>query len=61
MDDFDVVLEMNFILEHKVTPMPLAKCSVATGSNKTIIQRITRQPKDAKMMLVLHVRMLRYD
>ena len=26
MDDFDVVLGMEFLLEHQVIPMPLAKC-----------------------------------
>ena len=28
MDDFDVVLGMEFLLEHKVIPMPLANCLV---------------------------------
>ena len=37
MDDFDVVLEMKFLLEHKVIPMPLAKCLVITGSTPTIV------------------------
>ncbi|KAA0065541.1 Asp_protease_2 domain-containing protein [Cucumis melo var. makuwa] len=31
MDDFDVLLEMEFLLEHKVIPMPLAKCIVIIG------------------------------
>ena len=26
MDDFDIVLGMEFLFEHKVIPMPLAKC-----------------------------------
>ncbi|XP_023550586.1 uncharacterized protein LOC111808682 [Cucurbita pepo subsp. pepo] len=31
MDDFDVVLGMEFLLEHKVIPMPLAKCLLKRG------------------------------
>ena len=32
MDDFDVVLGMEFLLEHKVIPMPLAKCLIAPAA-----------------------------
>ena len=38
MDDFDVVLEMEFLLKHKVIPIPLANCLVITGSTPTIVQ-----------------------
>ena len=31
MDDFDIVLGMVFVLEHKVIPMPLAKSLIITG------------------------------
>ena len=37
MDDFDVVLEMDFVLKHKVIPMPLAKCLVITDRNLIVI------------------------
>ena len=33
MDDFDVVLGMEFLLEHKVIPMPLVKCLLITDRN----------------------------
>ena len=42
MDDFDILLGMDFILEQKVIPMPLTKNLVLTGSNLTIIQTNTR-------------------
>ena len=38
MDDFDVVLGMEFLLEHQVIPMPSAKCLVITGSFPTVVQ-----------------------
>ena len=41
MDEFDIVLRTNFLLEHKVIPMPLAKSLVITGSNPIIIQKNT--------------------
>ena len=31
MDDFDVVLGMEFLLEHMVIPISLANCLVVTG------------------------------
>ena len=37
MDDFDIVLRMDFLLEQKVIPIPLAKSLVITGPNPTII------------------------
>ena len=56
MDDFDIVLGVNFLLEHKVIFILLAKCLVVTGFNPTIIQIITGQPKGVKMMLTLQLR-----
>ena len=44
MDDFDVVLGMEFLLEHQVIPMPLAKCLVITGTKPTVVQTEIRQP-----------------
>ncbi|KAA0050695.1 uncharacterized protein E5676_scaffold1737G00110 [Cucumis melo var. makuwa] len=38
MDDFDVVLGMEFLLEHKVIPTPSAKCLAITGSFPTLAQ-----------------------
>ena len=43
MDDFDVVLGMDFLLEHKVIPMPLAKCLVITDHNSTVIPTSIKQ------------------
>ena len=34
MDDFDIVLGMNFLLEHKVILTPIAKCLVVRGSTQ---------------------------
>ncbi|KAA0025511.1 uncharacterized protein E6C27_scaffold43876G00010 [Cucumis melo var. makuwa] len=39
MDD----LGMEFLLEHKVIPMPLAKSLVVTGSNPTVVQTKRRK------------------
>ena len=50
MDDFDIVLGMDFLLKQKVIPMPLTKCLVVTRSNPTIIQTNTRQLKGIKLM-----------
>ncbi|KAA0048769.1 hypothetical protein E5676_scaffold172G00580 [Cucumis melo var. makuwa] len=44
MDDFDVVLGMEFLLEHQVIPMPSAKCLVITGSFSTVVQVDICQP-----------------
>ncbi|KAA0052266.1 uncharacterized protein E6C27_scaffold207G00900 [Cucumis melo var. makuwa] len=44
MDDFDVVLGMEFLPEHQVIPIPLARCLVITGSFPTIVQAEIRQP-----------------
>ncbi|KAA0055941.1 uncharacterized protein E6C27_scaffold319G00670 [Cucumis melo var. makuwa] len=44
MDDFDVVLGMEFLLEHQVIPMPSAKCLAITGSFPTVVQADIRQP-----------------
>ena len=38
MDDFDVVLGMEFLLEPQVIPMPSAKCLVIIGSFSTVVQ-----------------------
>lgn len=53
MDDFDVVLGMKFLLEHKVIPMPLTKCLVITKSSPTIVQESIKQLNGMRMILAL--------
>ncbi|KAA0058256.1 gag-asp_proteas domain-containing protein [Cucumis melo var. makuwa] len=55
MDDFDVVLEMEFLLEHQVIPMPSAKCLVITGSFSTIMQANIRQPNGFKVISAMQL------
>ncbi|KAA0038415.1 gag-asp_proteas domain-containing protein [Cucumis melo var. makuwa] len=55
MDDFDVVLGMEFLLEHQVIPMPSAKCLAITGSFPTIVQADIRQPNGFKMISVMQL------
>ncbi|KAA0031734.1 uncharacterized protein E6C27_scaffold696G00010 [Cucumis melo var. makuwa] len=55
MDDFDVVLEMEFLLEHQVIPMPSARCLVITGSFPTIVQAEIRQPNGFKMISTMQL------
>ncbi|KAA0054439.1 Asp_protease_2 domain-containing protein [Cucumis melo var. makuwa] len=50
MDNFDVVLGMEFLLKHQVIPMPSAKCLVITGSFPTVVQADIRQPNEFKMI-----------
>ncbi|KAL0546314.1 hypothetical protein IC582_016221 [Cucumis melo] len=56
MDDFDVVLGMEFLLEHQVIPMPLAKCLVITGSTLSIVQTDLRQPDGLKMISAMKLK-----
>ncbi|KAA0050164.1 uncharacterized protein E6C27_scaffold675G001970 [Cucumis melo var. makuwa] len=55
MDDFDVVLGMEFLLEHQVIPMPSARCLVITGSFPTIVQAEIRQPNGFKMISAMQL------
>ncbi|KAA0049577.1 gag-asp_proteas domain-containing protein [Cucumis melo var. makuwa] len=50
MDDFDVVLKMEFLLELQVIPMPSAKCLAVTGSFPTVVQADICQPNGFKMI-----------
>ncbi|KAA0035830.1 uncharacterized protein E6C27_scaffold403G001300 [Cucumis melo var. makuwa] len=50
MDDFDVVLGIEFLLEHQVIPMPSTKCLVITGSFPIVVQEDIRQPNGFKML-----------
>ncbi|XP_022992357.1 uncharacterized protein LOC111488689 [Cucurbita maxima] len=56
MNDFNVVLEMGFLLEHKVNPMPLAKCLVITDHNPTIIPASIKQPGNLRMISVIQLK-----
>ncbi|TYK18124.1 uncharacterized protein E5676_scaffold411G00520 [Cucumis melo var. makuwa] len=55
MDDFDVVLGMEFLLEHQVIPMPSAKCLAITGSFPTVVQEDIRQPNGFKMISAMQL------
>ena len=56
IDNFDVVLEMKFLLEHHVIPMSLAKCSVITGSTPTVVQSDICQLNEAKIILAMQLK-----
>ncbi|KAA0053169.1 uncharacterized protein E5676_scaffold1775G00050 [Cucumis melo var. makuwa] len=55
MDDFDVVLGMEFLLKHQVIPMPSARCLVITGSFPTIVQAEIPQPNGFKMISAMQL------
>ena len=55
MDDFDVVLGMEFLLEHQVIRMPSAKCLAITGSFPTVVQADIRQPNKFKMISAMQL------
>ena len=55
MDDFDVVLGMKFLLEHKVIPMPLAKCLVITDRNPIVIPASINQPGNLRMISTIQL------
>ncbi|KAA0057470.1 reverse transcriptase [Cucumis melo var. makuwa] len=55
MDDFDVVLGMEFLLEHQVIPMPSAKCLAITGSFPTVVQADICQPNRFKMISAMQL------
>ena len=56
MDDFNVVLGMEFLLEHKVIPMPLAKCLVITDRNPTVIRASIKQPGNLRMISAIQLK-----
>ncbi|TYJ96993.1 gag-asp_proteas domain-containing protein [Cucumis melo var. makuwa] len=37
IDDFNMLLGIEFLLKHKVIPMPLAQCMVVTSGSSTIV------------------------
>ncbi|KAA0039656.1 Asp_protease_2 domain-containing protein [Cucumis melo var. makuwa] len=55
MDDFDVVLGMEFLPKHQVIPMPSAKCLMITGSFPTVVQADIRQPNRFKMISTMQL------
>ncbi|TYJ98402.1 uncharacterized protein E5676_scaffold232G001530 [Cucumis melo var. makuwa] len=55
MDDFDVVLGMEFLFEHQVIPMPSARCLVIIGSFPTIVQADIRQPNGFRMISAMQL------
>ena len=56
MDDFDVVLRMEFLLEHQVIMMLVGKCLVIPGSTPTVVQTDLRQPKGLRMISTMQLR-----
>ncbi|KAA0054179.1 uncharacterized protein E6C27_scaffold131G001100 [Cucumis melo var. makuwa] len=55
MDDFDVVLGMEFLLEHQVIPMPSAKCLAIAGSFPTVVPAEIRQPNGFKTISAMQL------
>ncbi|TYK11797.1 gag-asp_proteas domain-containing protein [Cucumis melo var. makuwa] len=55
MEDFDVVLGMEFLLEHQVIPMPSAKCLVITRSFSTFVQADICQSNGFKMISTMQL------
>ena len=56
MDDFDVVLGMDSVLEHKVIPMPLAKCVVITDHNPTVVPVSIKQPGNLRIISTIQLK-----
>ena len=56
IDDFHVVLGMDFLLEQKVIPMPLTKCLVITNHNPTIIPASIKQPSNLRMISAIQLK-----
>ena len=55
MDDFNVVLGMDFLLEREVISMPLAKCLVITDHNLTVILASIKQPGNFRMISAIQL------
>ena len=56
MDDFDVVLGMEFLLKHKVILMSLAQCMVVTSDTPSIVQSKIKQPSGVRMVSALQLK-----
>ena len=50
LKNFDIVLGMNFLFEHKIIPMPRNEILSSNEVQLTIIQTNTKQPEGVKMM-----------
>ncbi|KAA0046581.1 uncharacterized protein E6C27_scaffold114G001140 [Cucumis melo var. makuwa] len=55
MDDFDVVLGMEFLHERPIIPMSSAKCLVITRPFPTVVQADIRQPNRFKMISAMQI------
>ena len=51
-----MVLGIEFLLEHKVIPMSLAKCLVITNRNPTVIPANIKQPGNLKMISAIQLK-----
>ena len=51
-----MVLGMDFLLEQKVIPMPLAKCLVITDHNPTVIPTSIKQPCNLRIISVIQLK-----
>lgn len=58
--DFDVVLGMEFLLEHKVI-VPLTKCLLIIGPTSTVVNTKIKQPYEIKMVLALQLKKILAD
>ena len=56
MDDFDVVLRMDFLLEHKVISKSLAKYLVITDHNPIVIPASIKQPGNLRMISAIQLK-----
>ena len=56
MDDFDVVLGMDFLLEHKVIPISMAKYLVITDHNPTVIPASIKQQDNLRMISAIQLK-----
>lgn len=56
MDDFDMVLGMEFLLKHKDIPISLAKCLVVMGTGPIVVQIIIKQLSGVRMISALQLK-----
>ncbi|KAA0037590.1 RNA-directed DNA polymerase-like protein [Cucumis melo var. makuwa] len=56
VDQTEEVLEIEFLLEYQVIPMPLTKCLVITGSALIVVQIDIHQPNGLKMISVMQLK-----
>ena len=56
MDDFDVVLRMEFLLEHQVILTPSAKCLVIIRSISIVVQTDLHHPNGLRMISAMKLK-----